>query len=378
MLFFSASTNESKNAYTIMKHAYLSIFLSVLFLSTHAQDVSTDSTGLLGDDFSLEGALAMFKESADPEEFEMKINDSDNHVNNLDLNEDGDVDYIRVTNYTDEDVHVFVLQAMISEDEIQDVAAIEIEKTGSENAVLQIVGDEALYGENVIVEPYEEGAEGGSGGPGDDAIHARIVVNVWFWPFVRTIYAPGYVVYSSPWYWGYYPRWWNPWRPRPWRSYYTGGIHFRVSFRPAPVHRVVRAHRVYTPVRRSSPVVVTRSRTRVSTRTVSNTRVRTSTTRSTTVVNKDGKAAARTTTTKKAGVSSGNKKAGVSQTTTKTVRSGKDGKVATKSQKTTAKAQGKNRAVSKKTTKKTAKAKSKSGKTGVKKTKKTTVKKKKR
>ena len=361
-----------------MRHFYLFIFLSAIFFSAQAQDPSVDSTGLLGDDFSLEGALAMFKESSDAEEFEMKINDADNHVNNLDLNEDGDVDYVRVVNYAEDDLHVFVLQAMISEDEIQDVAAIEIEKTGAENAVLQIIGDEALYGENAIIEPYDEGTSGGSGGPDDDVMHARIVVNVWFWPFVRTIYTPGYVVYRSPWRWGYYPRWWNPWRPRSWRSYYGGGVHFRVSFRPAPVHRVVRAHRVYTPVRRSSPVVVTRSRTRVSTRTVNNTSARASTTRSTTVVRKDGKTAARTTTTKKAGVASGNKKAGVSKTTTKTARKGEGGKVTSKSQKTTAKAKGKNGSVSKKTSKKTTKAKSNSGKKGVKKTKKTTVKKKKK
>ncbi|MFT3674598.1 MAG: hypothetical protein QM781_01740 [Chitinophagaceae bacterium] len=44
-----------------------------------------DSTGLPGDQFSLQGALAMFQQSASIEDFEKKINTSSNGVNNLDL-----------------------------------------------------------------------------------------------------------------------------------------------------------------------------------------------------------------------------------------------------------------------------------------------------
>jgi hypothetical protein len=47
----------------------------------------------------------------------------------------------------------FVLQAVVSENEKQDIAVIEIEKTGDTTAVLQIIGDEDIYGEQVIVEP---------------------------------------------------------------------------------------------------------------------------------------------------------------------------------------------------------------------------------
>jgi hypothetical protein len=75
------------------------------------------------------------------------------HVNNLDLNGDGEVDYVRVAGKRDKDVHVFILQVPVAEKESQDIAVIELEKTGSENAVLQIVGDEDIYGEQVIVEP---------------------------------------------------------------------------------------------------------------------------------------------------------------------------------------------------------------------------------
>ena len=47
-----------------------------------------------GDNFSLEGALELFKKSASPEEFERSLNDPDSRVNNLDLNGDGYIDYI--------------------------------------------------------------------------------------------------------------------------------------------------------------------------------------------------------------------------------------------------------------------------------------------
>ena len=47
-----------------------------------------------GDDFSLEGALELFKKSASPEEFERILNAENSKVNNLDLNGDGNQDLI--------------------------------------------------------------------------------------------------------------------------------------------------------------------------------------------------------------------------------------------------------------------------------------------
>src|ERR1044071_10446998 len=137
----------------------LTIFLLFFALITKAQS-GTDSTGLPGDNFSLQGALQMFQKASSIEEFEKLINTEDNHVNNLDLNGDGDIDYVKVIDKSEKDVHAFVLQVPVSENENQDIAVIELEKTGDTTAVLQIVGDEDIYGEEVIVEP--------DGGGGDD------------------------------------------------------------------------------------------------------------------------------------------------------------------------------------------------------------------
>ncbi|NRS89445.1 hypothetical protein HNQ02_002374 [Flavobacterium sp. 7E] len=58
-----------------------------------------------GDNFSLEGALALFKKSSSIAEFEKLINEENNNVNNLDLNNDGNVDYITVDDIKDNDTH---------------------------------------------------------------------------------------------------------------------------------------------------------------------------------------------------------------------------------------------------------------------------------
>ncbi|MBC7777471.1 MAG: hypothetical protein H7246_18710, partial [Phycisphaerae bacterium] len=120
----------------------LMLFSYPLFAQSNME---SDSTGLPGDNFSLEAAIELFKKSNSPEDFEKRLNSENNDVNNLDLNEDGDIDYIRVVDNTEGDVHALVLQVAVSEKESQDVAVIEIEKQGNENAILQIIGDEELY-----------------------------------------------------------------------------------------------------------------------------------------------------------------------------------------------------------------------------------------
>ena len=66
---------------------------------SHAQ--GSDSTGLPGDHFSLQGAVEMFKKAGSIEEFEKLINTQSNNVNNLDLNADGEIDYVSVIDKSD-------------------------------------------------------------------------------------------------------------------------------------------------------------------------------------------------------------------------------------------------------------------------------------
>ncbi len=237
------------------------ILAFVLFLVALTVNIAIgqDATGLPGDNFSLEGALELLQKSSDLESFEKNLNKSNNKVNNLDLNEDGDTDYIHVIDNIEGDAHAIVLQVAVSQSDMQDVAVIEIEKTASESAILQIVGDEDIYGEQMIVEPYGEEGSGGKGGPDADYAIVRVTVNVWLWSPVRAIYAPRYVRYVSPWRWSHYPNYWKPWRPLTWNFWHPHRYYYPSRYRVTKTHRVVVAHRVYTPVRTRSVVVRTRT-----------------------------------------------------------------------------------------------------------------------
>ena len=221
--------------------------------------VAQDSTGLPGDNFSLEGALEMFKKAGSPEEFERMINTENNGVNNLDLNGDGDIDYIRVIDKRDGDNHAFVLQDAVSETENQDIAVVEVERKGNQNVVLQIVGDEDIYGEQLIVEPQATQPTQASQPAPASAVTPPVVINVWGWPAVQYIYGPSYVVWASPWVWGGWPLWWHPWRPWGWHRFYTYCSPYRPYYRVVNYHRVVYAHRMYSPMRSTSVIVRTRT-----------------------------------------------------------------------------------------------------------------------
>jgi hypothetical protein len=239
-------------------------FIILLMVSFGIQAQNDESPiGLPGDNFSLEGALELFKNATSPEDFEKKLNDENNRVNNLDINEDGDIDYIRIISKKEGDLQLLILQVPVSATENQDIAVIEIEKTGKNKAILQIVGDEEIFGEEIIVEPSdgeEEEEENSGKGPSMKISEEYLVVNVWTWPTVRFVYAPAYRPWVSPWAWASYPAWWRPWRPLTWSVWHPYRVKFySPTVRVVKTHRVVHAHRIYTPVRVTSATVKTRN-----------------------------------------------------------------------------------------------------------------------
>lgn len=210
-----------------------------------------------GDDFSLEGALELFKKSSSPEEFERMLNSADARVNNLDLNGDGSIDYIRVIDKNRGNVHAFILQAVISENEAQDIAVIELEKLANGKAVLQITGDEDIYGIETIIEPTEEVRINAG------TMTSRTVVNVWTWPSVQYIYSPYYSVWVSPWHWRVRPIWWSSWRPIAYYDYYSYWHPYRNYYSHCHTHRVAYARDLYRPYRTTSVVVHNRHHNQV-------------------------------------------------------------------------------------------------------------------
>ena len=197
-----------------------------------AQDYPDEYLGLPGDNFNLYAVMNLFQQSETIEGFERSLNDENTRINNLDLNNDNLIDYVKAIDYVDGNVHTIVLQAQLDRNDNQDVAVFTVQKLRDGEVQIQLIGDEALYGRNYIVEPiYAETPNPGYTGRSAARSNRQNVtvvrttyVEVAAWPLVRYIYLPDYRIWRSSWYWGYYPSYWSPWRPYYYHYYY--GYHY--------------------------------------------------------------------------------------------------------------------------------------------------------
>lgn len=149
----------------------------------------TATSSDVSENLNLKTVASLFGQVKDLDEFEQLLNNPDSAYSNLDLNGDGDVDYLRVVETADGNKHLVVIQAVLAKDIYQDVASIYVEKDEAEQVVVQVVGDEYVYGVNYIIEPVY--------------IYRPLIYD-WFW-------GPSWVCWHSPYYWGYYPHWWHTW-----------------------------------------------------------------------------------------------------------------------------------------------------------------------
>ncbi|MGZ4049384.1 MAG: hypothetical protein ACXVPU_16075 [Bacteroidia bacterium] len=261
------------------KHILILFFVIYCISSGYSQAIPKgDSLGLPGDNLNLYAVLDLFQKSETFEVFEKKLNDPDAKVNNLDLNNDGKTDYIKVIDHQQGDAHTVVLQDPVSEKENQDIAVIEIEKDKNGKVKVQIVGNEDLYGKDYIVEPKENDPDAKDASvnapkPADTTNGKTTVINnttnnyydntpyvaVDYWPMIHYMYTPGYVIYVSPWYWSYYPFWWHPWTPWFWHNYYWHNYghyyHYHGWYHRTDMYRNPVAHGYYGPRRASSTMV---------------------------------------------------------------------------------------------------------------------------
>ncbi len=196
----------------------LLVMLSILFYS-YAQEVTTITTTSdeISDNLDLEAVASIFGNSKDLEDFEDKLNDPDTQISNLDLNEDGYVDYLRVIETSEDNTHLVTLQAVIGDNLYQDVATIEVEKDGKEITYVQVVGDTYIYGPEYIIEPVYV---------------APPIIFTWFW-------GPLYRPWTSPYYFHHYPPHFSPWAPMP-PHRYQNNIHIHIDSHNTYRHTTVR------------------------------------------------------------------------------------------------------------------------------------------
>ena len=177
------------------KIGILILAFSTSFFNVQAQRRVTTTTRAASSDISdnldLEAVASIFGDSENLEDFERRLNDPKRRISNLDLNEDGYIDYLRVVENSSDENSLVVVQAVLDKDIYQDVATIEVERVSNGNPRVQVVGDAYIYGSNYIIEPI--------------FFHTPLIYS-FFW-------GPRYSPWHSPYYWNYYPRWYSSYRP---------------------------------------------------------------------------------------------------------------------------------------------------------------------
>ncbi|UKJ06541.1 hypothetical protein [Solitalea lacus] len=197
-----------------MKKFLLLAVVIMLSLPAFSQKNSQDSIpplGLPGDNLDLYAVLDLFQKSKTIEGFEKSLNDEKTKINNLDLNLDKKIDFIKVVTKQKDESYSFILQVDVTKSETQDVAVILLDRDKNKKVSLQIVGDEELYGKDYVIEPKGNSSITANPGytgenPVTENVPATTVV-VQSAPIVQYVYSPAYVPYYPPYYYGYYPPW---------------------------------------------------------------------------------------------------------------------------------------------------------------------------
>ena len=147
----------------------------------------------ISDNLDLRVVASIFGDSRNLQDFERQLNDPKLQISNLDLNNDGQVDYLRVIESVEKRTHIVIIQSVLGRDMYQDVASIEVEKNWMNNIQIQVVGNSYFYGQNYIYEPV---------------YYNTPLIYASFW---RSNYRP----YYSNWNWNYYPSYFYAWNTYP-------------------------------------------------------------------------------------------------------------------------------------------------------------------
>ena len=147
----------------------------------------------ISDNLDLRVVASIFGDSNNLQEFERRLNDPQLQISNLDLNNDNEVDYLRVIESVENRTHVVIIQSVLDRDVYQDVATIEVEKDRYNQVHVQVVGNTYMYGQNYIYEPV---------------YYSTPLIYASFW-------MSNYHPYHSSWSWNFYPSFYYAWNPYP-------------------------------------------------------------------------------------------------------------------------------------------------------------------
>ena len=145
---------------------FLIIAIALITMTAFSQtEKEPKLSGLPGDDLDLQSVMDLFVNSKTIEDFEKSLNDEQSGINNLDLNNDKKVDFIKVETKKEGENFKFILQDPVSESKTQEVAVIHLTKDKDQKVDLKIVGDKKLYGDNYVVKPRTKKTPGTTPNP---------------------------------------------------------------------------------------------------------------------------------------------------------------------------------------------------------------------
>lgn len=187
---------------------YLAIFFFIIVIwsfcsqdeygdQSDSYNVNVQTMVPASEGLDLKAVGALLKKADTAEEFEQLLNSPAEGVNNLDLDQDGKVDYIRVTEYGNDKVKGFSLTTQPASGETQELATIEVEKVDDQQANMQIRGNEQIYGANHYYHSHF-------------GLTDFLIMSYLFRP---------HSFYASPWGYGAYPGYYRPYSTVPTSSY---------------------------------------------------------------------------------------------------------------------------------------------------------------
>ena len=124
------------------------MIVSALFEKPKNYHVEVNQLNSADKGLNLQAVGELLKKSKNASDFEKLINDPQSQVNNLDLNGDGKIDYIKVTEFGDESIKGFSLTVEPKIGEEQEVATIKIAKQSDQKHHVEYHGNPQIYGSN--------------------------------------------------------------------------------------------------------------------------------------------------------------------------------------------------------------------------------------
>lgn len=178
-------------------------FAMAIFASTTASNAQQSIVNVratnndISCNLDLQAVASLFGQASNLEVFEQRLNDNENGISNLDLNRDGQIDYLRVVESREDNQQQIVIQAIIDRTISQDVATIQVDSRSSQRTV-HIVGDPYIYGTNYVIEP---------------------VYPSFTPPIISAFTSYNYRCWVSPYYYGYYPTYFHRRSPIEFNNY---------------------------------------------------------------------------------------------------------------------------------------------------------------